>query len=129
MLMATEDRKYFEDKLDDVKKEVKASIKESTDHIREIVKEAFAVTDRSGVKLPWKSADEYLAYLKDVQLPSTAAHHSSMYQDIKAGRKTGIDFLNGAVVSGAEKLGLQAPYNAFISEEIRFMEALNEKKA
>ncbi len=97
--------------------------------IREIVKEAFAVTDRSGVKLPWKSADEYLAYLKDVQLPSTAAHHSSMYQDIKAGRKTEIDFLNGAVVSGAEKLGLQAPYNAFISEEIRFMEALNEKKA
>lgn len=97
--------------------------------IREIVKEAFAVTGKSGVQLPWATAEEYLIYLKEVQLPSTAAHHSSMYQDIKAGRKTEIDFLNGAVVSGAENLGLQAPYNAFVSEEIRFMEALNEKNA
>lgn len=97
--------------------------------IEEIVRETFAVTDKSGVKLPWATAGEYLAYLREVQLPATAAHHSSMYQDITAGRKTEIDFLNGAVVSRAEKLGLAAPYNAFISEEIRFMEALNEKKS
>ncbi|MEZ5335932.1 MAG: ketopantoate reductase C-terminal domain-containing protein [Methanolobus sp.] len=37
-----------------------------------------------------------------------------MYQDISSGRKTEIDFLNGAIVSRAKKLGIDAPYNTFI---------------
>lgn len=96
--------------------------------IKEIVEEAFAVTESSGVKLPWATAKEYLDFLHETQLPNTAAHHSSMLQDLTAGRKTEIDFLNGAVVSRAEKLGIKAPFNAFISEQIRFMEDLIEKK-
>jgi 2-dehydropantoate 2-reductase len=51
-----------------------------------------------------------------------------MYQDITSGRKTEIDFLNGAIVSRAKKLGIDAPYNTFISEQIRFMEALQAEK-
>jgi 2-dehydropantoate 2-reductase len=96
--------------------------------IENIVKEAFMVTEAETVVLPWKAADEYLAFLHDFQLPNTADHHSSMYQDISSGRKTEIDFLNGAIVSRAKELGIDAPYNTFISEQIRFMEALQAEK-
>jgi 2-dehydropantoate 2-reductase len=96
--------------------------------IENIVHEAFKVTEAEGVVLPWKTAEEYLAFLHDFQLPNTAEHHSSMYQDITSGRKTEIDFLNGAIVSRAKKLGIDAPYNTFISEQIRFMEALQAEK-
>ncbi|WP_319508255.1 ketopantoate reductase family protein [uncultured Methanolobus sp.] len=93
-----------------------------------VVKEAFMVAEAEGVVLPWKSADEYLNYLHDFQLPNTAEHHSSMLQDISSGRKTEIDFLNGAIVIRAKELGIDTPYNTFISEQIRFMEALQAEK-
>ncbi|WMW22401.1 ketopantoate reductase family protein [Methanolobus mangrovi] len=93
-----------------------------------VVKEAFMVTEAEGVILPWKSADEYLNYLHDFQLPNTAEHHSSMLQDISSGRKTEIDFLNGAIVIRAKEFGIDTPYNTFISEQIRFMEALQAEK-
>jgi 2-dehydropantoate 2-reductase len=96
--------------------------------IENIVQEAFKVTEAEGVVLPWKTAEEYLAFLHDFQLPNTAEHHSSMYQDISSGRKTEIDFLNGAIVLRAKKLGIDAPYNTFISEQIRFMESLPAEK-
>jgi 2-dehydropantoate 2-reductase len=51
-----------------------------------------------------------------------------MLQDISAGRKTEIEFLNGAIVTRAKKLGIDTPYNTFISEQIRFMEALQAEK-
>lgn len=95
--------------------------------IRNIVKEAFMVTEAEGVVLPWKSAEEYLTFLHDFQLPNTAEHHSSMFQDISSGRKTEIDFLNGAIVERAKEFGIEAPYNTFISEQIRFMEALKSE--
>ncbi|SFM16644.1 ketopantoate reductase family protein [Methanolobus profundi] len=96
--------------------------------IRNIVKEAFMVTEAEGVVLPWKTAEEYLSFLHDFQLPNTAEHHSSMFQDISSGRKTEIDFLNGAIVERAKKFGINTPYNTFISEQIRFMEALRSEE-
>ncbi|MBN2110532.1 MAG: 2-dehydropantoate 2-reductase [Methanosarcinaceae archaeon] len=92
--------------------------------IENIVSEVFMVAEADSVILPWGSAGEYLEYLHDVQLPNTAEHHSSMLQDISSGRKTEIDFINGAVVKKAHELGLEAHYNSFISEQIRFMEDL-----
>ncbi len=82
------------------------------------------VARAEGVVLPWNTADEYLVFLYDFQLPNTAEHHSSMYQDIISGRTTEIDFLNGAIVLRAKKLGIDASYNTFISEQIHFMEEL-----
>lgn len=98
------------------------------DIIKNIVNEAFIVTEAEGVVLPWKTADEYLTFLHDFQLPNTAGHHSSMFQDISSGRKTEIDFLNGAIVARAGELSIDTPYNSFISEQIRFMEALQAEK-
>jgi len=92
--------------------------------IENIVREVFQVVAAEGVQLPWATAEEYLAYLKDVQLPATALHHSSMLQDISRGRKTEIDFLNGAVAEKALRHGIPTPYNAAIVDLIRFRESL-----
>ncbi|WP_406656810.1 ketopantoate reductase family protein [Methanolobus sp. ZRKC2] len=90
--------------------------------IENIVTEAFMVAEADSVSLPWKSAKEYLKHLHDIQLPNTAGHHSSMLQDISSGRKTEIDFMNGAIVKKAHEFGIASHYNSFISEQIRFME-------
>ncbi|RPJ52418.1 MAG: 2-dehydropantoate 2-reductase, partial [Methanobacteriota archaeon] len=92
--------------------------------IEGIVGEAFAVVEAEGVRLPWNDAAGYLEYLRTFQLPATASHHSSMLQDITRGRKTEIDFLNGAIVERAKKYGVPAPVNATIADLIRFKEAL-----
>ena len=89
-----------------------------------IVREAYRVVAAEGVILPWETPEAYLEYLRTAQLPATAAHHSSMLQDLTAGRKTEIDFMNGAVAALARKHGIDAPYNACITELIHFRERL-----
>jgi len=89
-----------------------------------IVREVYRVVEAEGVILPWETPEAYLEYLRTAQLPATAAHHSSMLQDLTAGRKTEIDFMNGAVTALAAKHGIDAPYNACITELIHFRERL-----
>jgi 2-dehydropantoate 2-reductase len=48
---------------------------------------------------------------------------TSMWEDLQAGRKTEIDYLNGEVVRLAESLGRTAPVNAKLIELIRAAEA------
>lgn len=96
--------------------------------IGQIVHEAFAVIGAEGVRLQWSTADEYLAFLRNVQLPATARHHSSMLQDISRGRTTEIGFINGAVVEKGRLHGIPTPYNAFIVDLIRFRESLSERR-
>lgn len=54
--------------------------------------------------------------------------HTSMYNDIKYGRLTEIDSINGAVVKIAERNGLSVPYNNMITEMIHTLEAKGEKE-
>jgi 2-dehydropantoate 2-reductase len=89
-----------------------------------IVREACRVVEAEGVALPWETPEAYLEYLRTEQLPATAAHHSSMLQDLTLGRKTEIDFMNGAVAALAQKHGIDAPYNTCIADLIRFRERL-----
>ncbi len=89
-----------------------------------IVREAYRVAEAEGVALPWETPEAYLEHLRTTQLPATAAHHSSMLQDLVRGRKTEIDFMNGAVAALARKHGIDAPYNTCIAELIRLRERL-----
>ncbi|MEC5217879.1 2-dehydropantoate 2-reductase [Actimicrobium sp. GrIS 1.19] len=50
---------------------------------------------------------------------------SSMWEDLQAGRRTEIDYLNGAVVALAASLGTTAPANARLVELVRRREAGN----
>ncbi|MFA5331144.1 MAG: ketopantoate reductase family protein [Methanoregula sp.] len=94
--------------------------------IEELVREGYHVVHAEGVRLPCASADEYLAYLHDVQLPATALHHSSMLQDISRGRLTEIDFLNGAIVEKGALHNIPTPVNSCIVRLIKFRESLEE---
>jgi len=50
------------------------------------------------------------------------SHEPSMLQDIRAGKKTEIDALNGAVMQLGQKHNLPVPYNIAIYRIIKFME-------
>ncbi|ADJ62664.1 2-dehydropantoate 2-reductase [Herbaspirillum seropedicae] len=53
----------------------------------------------------------------------THLHHKpSMLQDIEAGRRTEIDFINGAVVREAERLGLPVPTTQTLHQLVKLME-------
>ncbi|MCG7854898.1 MAG: 2-dehydropantoate 2-reductase, partial [Methanoregulaceae archaeon] len=90
--------------------------------IRCITHEAFAVATAEGASFPWKTAEEYLSHLHDVQVPATAEHRSSMLQDLERGRSTEIGFLNGAVVERGALHGIPTPCNQCITGLIRFRE-------
>jgi 2-dehydropantoate 2-reductase len=55
-------------------------------------------------------------------LPKAAAHRSSMLQDVEAGRRTEIDYLNGAIVRMGKGRGIATPYNDAVSGLIRARE-------
>ena len=88
--------------------------------IERIIGEAHAVCRAEGIELPWHSAEAYLDYLRSVQLPATAGHNSSMLQDIRNGKATEIDFINGAVVRLGKKHGIDTPVNQTLVAMIGF---------
>lgn len=85
-----------------------------------LIRETFAVAGAEGVRLPWATADDYLAYLFDVQVPDFAAVYPSMYYDLQRGRRTEIDLLNGYVARVGERRGIGTPYNRCIAGLIRY---------
>ncbi|MBN2734144.1 MAG: 2-dehydropantoate 2-reductase [Methanomicrobiaceae archaeon] len=92
--------------------------------IIEIVKEVFEVCKAENIALEWNTPEKYLDYLKDSQIPSTAEHHSSMYQDLSICKKTEIDFINGAIVKKGQKYEISTPVNSTIVNLIKFKENL-----
>ena len=70
------------------------------------------------------SGTEYVeTSLTPFVIPKGAAHRSSMLQDVEAGRRTEIDYLNGAVVRMGNSQGIETPFNDAISSLIRAREA------
>jgi 2-dehydropantoate 2-reductase len=96
--------------------------------ITEIVREAFSVIHAEGIRLQWESADQYLRFLHDVQLPATALHHSSMLQDLARGRPTEIDFLNGSIVTKGAEHGIPTPVNTCVTDLVKFRECLTNQR-
>ena len=88
-----------------------------------IVDEAFAAMKTAGFATHWESPERYLADFYGEILPPTAGHESSMLQDLRAGKRTEIDALNGAVVRLAQQAGVATPINATLVDVIRFLEA------
>lgn len=94
---------------------------DETQHImREIIREMFLVIDKKGITVPYKNANDYYQFLMEKQLPPTYNHKSSMLQDLKAGRLTEIDAINGAIVNYAKDMGIAVPYNDMITQLIKF---------
>jgi 2-dehydropantoate 2-reductase len=62
-------------------------------------------------------------------LPKAAAHRSSMLQDVEAGRRTEIDYLNGAIVRMGKGQSIATPYNDALSGLIRARETGSDAQA
>ena len=90
--------------------------------MKQIVEETFQVMLGLGYESHWQSTDEYLKYFYAQLLPSTYEHESSMLQDIRAGRKTEIEALNGVIVREGHKLGIDVPFNATVRNQILFLQ-------
>ena len=87
-----------------------------------LAEETFAVMEAAGGATHWDDAAGYLQAFYATMLPPTAGHESSMLQDIRAGRRTEIDALNGAVVRLGDEHGIDVPVNRTVVEQVRFLE-------
>jgi 2-dehydropantoate 2-reductase len=103
------------------------------DHLHEVIghliRETFAVMAAEGVRVPWATADDYLAHLFGVQIRDFSAAYPSMYYDIAGGRRTEIDLLNGYIAALGERHGIPTPYNACIAELIRYRQSARARTA
>lgn len=97
------------------------STKEIMTHI---VEEIFTVGAARGVMLGWEKPEDYCRELFEVLIPRTFEHHPSMLQDMRRGKKTEIDALNGAVVTMGAESGIDVPYNWTITQLIKAREML-----
>jgi 2-dehydropantoate 2-reductase len=100
-----------------------------------LIEEALAVLAAAGIK-PAKIAkvgprwlpmilrlpDPLFKHIAAAMLKIDPEARSSMWEDLQAGRRTEIDYLNGAVVSLAEAIGRPAPFNRRIVALIRAAE-------
>jgi 2-dehydropantoate 2-reductase len=97
--------------------------KESTREIMEgIVYEVFAVMRAMGHETHWKNEQDYLDEFYGKLLPSTYEHESSMLQDLRAGKVTEIEGINGVVVREGENRSIAVPYNILVSNFVRFLQ-------
>ncbi len=99
---------------------------ETSEYSREIMKnivdEIFEVMRAKGYKTYWENSEEYLKTFYEKLLPPTRGHYSSTLQDIRAGKRTEIDALNGQVVNLGEEAGVNVKVNRTIVQMIKFME-------
>jgi 2-dehydropantoate 2-reductase len=91
--------------------------------IETLARETFAVMEAAGQRTHWPSAAAWLADLYARLLPPTAAHESSMLQDLRAGRRTEIDAITGAIVALARRHGVEAPVSVSVLTLVRSLEA------
>lgn len=82
-----------------------------------LVAEAAAVAAASNIQVPENSLDITREVCR-----KTAENISSMLQDVRAGRRTEIDAINGAVVAAGERLGIPTPENRLLVDQIKQLE-------
>ena len=73
--------------------------------IRTAVDEGVAVAHAAGVQV----AAQPIHDLTQVSVTDHANHEASMLQDVKAGRRTEVDAINGAIVEAGHTVGVAAP--------------------
>ncbi len=88
-----------------------------------LAQETFAVMQAAGFRTHWPSAKAWLDDFYARLLPPTAAHESSTLQDLRAGRRTEIDAITGAVVELAEQYGVDVPVSRSVLALVRFLES------
>jgi 2-dehydropantoate 2-reductase len=84
-----------------------------------IVRESVAVARATGIAL---EEEDILDSIREVAR-ATPENKSSMFQDLEKGRRTEIDFINGAIAARAQALGMEAPLNDLLTRMIHVAQA------
>jgi 2-dehydropantoate 2-reductase len=92
---------------------------ESRALIRELVEEGVRVANASGIAI----ASQPIHDLTRVSVTDHADHEASMLQDVKAGRRTEVDAINGAIVAAAKAAGIEAPLTETLWRLVKLEEA------
>jgi len=95
------------------------------DLMNKIVEEIFDLIQSRNIPIAWSDAQTYLTNFYDHLIPPTSAHHASMLQDIRSGRRTEIEALNGAVVKLAHESGVAVPVNEVIVAMVKAKESFS----
>tara|TARA_Y100001960_G_scaffold333460_1_gene438709 strand:- start:1384 stop:2328 length:945 start_codon:yes stop_codon:yes gene_type:complete len=97
--------------------------KESTRKIMEgIIEEVFAVMRALKYKTHWRNTGDYLEEFYGKFLPNTYEHESSMLQDLRAGKITEIEAINGVIVEEGMKRNIKVSFNFLIYKLIHFLQ-------
>ena len=91
--------------------------------IRGIVNEIYWVMEKHGFHAHIATAEAYLDQFYTRLIPATAADHSSMWHDLRSGRRTEIEALNGAVIRLGVLAGYAARCNQLVYQGIRSVES------
>jgi len=87
-----------------------------------IVNEVFSVMHAMGYATHWNDPKSYLEDFYGKLLPSTYDHESSMLQDLRAGKMTEIEAINGVIVLEGEKRNILVPGNSMIRNLLQFLQ-------
>jgi len=89
------------------------------DLIHDVVKECIEIVQATGIKLIFEDPEAQVLTVCE----GTAANVNSMLQDMFAGRRTEIDFINGAIAREGDRLGILTPVNKTLALLIKSLEA------
>jgi 2-dehydropantoate 2-reductase len=92
---------------------------ESRALIHALVEEGVAVANANGVAIPAQPIHD----LTHVSVTDHANHEASMLQDVKAGRRTEVDAINGAIVEAGKAAGVTAPLTETLWRLVKLEEA------
>jgi len=90
--------------------------------VEEVIREIFAVLDAAGISVAWSEPEDYARHFHDELIPPTAQHESSMLQDLRAGRRTEIDALCGAVERLGQEVDVATPVVSGLAALVRAAE-------
>ncbi len=86
--------------------------------MRRAVVEGAAVALRLGISLPYPDPVDRTTEV----CCATAENISSMYQDIRLGRRTEIESINGVIVAYGSRLGIATPVNCMLTRMVQALE-------
>jgi len=89
-----------------------------TDIQQSVVNEACAVAGAEGLTI---SPGDALAMVREV-CRGTATNKSSMLQDVVNGKRTEIDYINGAIVAAGAACHIPTPYNSVLTRLVKALE-------
>ena len=87
--------------------------------IRAVVGEGVAAAQASGIAIEARPIHD----LTETSMTDHATHEASMLQDVKAGRRTEVDAINGAICEAAKKVGIAAPVTETLWRMVKLEEA------